>query len=335
MDRLLFETVAEQSNDPLLVLSIGHIPIESYNNSAFFRYFGLRKGSLLDVFFNRKEIDSALNASLRAGTFRGKFLCNRIFEQKTLQLWIEVSIIAVKHKSECKCLCTFHIEQAWDICTSKTFPHFLWVCSVGGFVNYLSPSWLEFTGMKECDALGFGWMLAIHPDDRSQLKTTNEEQFTATVRYKRFDGVYRWFRLRACRVYDEKQITLKWVGTSTDIDDWKRAEEEKQRVQERLLDSERKFRRLFESNIICLFVGRLDNGRFTEANDAFLKVIKYTKEDLENGLTWMDVTPPGYEDADNAAMVQLFKKGYCDLYEKEYVTKEDKKLLDTRKINTK
>jgi len=53
----------------------------------------------------------------------------------------------------------------------------------------------------------------------------SEEPGEVEARVRRFDGEYRWFLVRAVPVRDEWRKVIRWYGTSTDIEDRKRAEE--------------------------------------------------------------------------------------------------------------
>jgi PAS domain S-box len=66
-----------------------------------------------------------------------------------------------------------------------------------------------------------------------------------------------------------------------------------------LQEREATIRRLIDSNIIGIFVWDLD-GRISEANEAFLRIIGYSREDLVSGrLRWQDLTPTEWRDADD------------------------------------
>jgi PAS domain S-box-containing protein len=65
-----------------------------------------------------------------------------------------------------------------------------------------------------------------------------------------------------------------------------------------------------------------DDQRIFEANDAYLKIIGYSREDLEAGrLNWRRITPGEYSHLDNRALVELAQRGACTPFEKEYVRK--------------
>src|SRR5207244_13120636 len=86
--------------------------------------------------------------------------------------------------------------------------------------------------------------------------------------------------------------------------------------------SEAKFRRLFDSNIIGLLIADTD-GHAREANDAFLRLIGYTREELAAGrVRWETVTPPEYHARTAAAVEEMRRGGTVGPWEKEYVRKD-------------
>jgi PAS domain S-box-containing protein len=89
-----------------------------------------------------------------------------------------------------------------------------------------------------------------------------------------------------------------------------------------LKKSEARFSRLVESNIIgVLLAGH--NGTIIEANDAFLKIVGYTREDLHNGvMNWGEMTPPEYVQQDEQVLQELAISGSCAPFEKEYIRKD-------------
>jgi PAS domain S-box-containing protein len=96
-------------------------------------------------------------------------------------------------------------------------------------------------------------------------------------------------------------------------------------TQNALKASEAKFRGIFESNMIGIAFSNLE--RIIEANTAFLNMIGYTKEDLEeNKIGWPDITPPEFLDRDHQAVQEFILKGFITPYQKEFTRKDGKKV---------
>ena len=104
----------------------------------------------------------------------------------------------------------------------------------------------------------------------------------------------------------------------------KQFEDENRRIREKLVrrENEARFQRLIQSNIIGVILADL-GGRLTEANDAFLAMLGYSRDDLEAGrLHWDELTPNEWRARDEAALVQLRATGSATPYEKEYIRKD-------------
>lgn len=101
---------------------------------------------------------------------------------------------------------------------------------------------------------------------------------------------------------------------------------ERKRAEEYLRKSEARFRRVVESNMIGIIFGDI-NGNITDANDIFLKMLGYTREELlSEGLNWMDMTPQEYRHLDEKALDELEVKGVCTPFEKEFIRKDGSRI---------
>src|SRR5271154_1614741 len=85
--------------------------------------------------------------------------------------------------------------------------------------------------------------------------------------------------------------------------------------------SEARFARLFEAGIIGIVVTQM-SGRILEANDAFLGMLGYTREDLAAGLRWDALTPPEFVRVSEQAVDDLRRTGAARVREKEYFHKD-------------
>jgi PAS domain S-box-containing protein len=119
----------------------------------------------------------------------------------------------------------------------ETIPTFAWTSLPDGSVYFVNRHWQQYTGLSTETTPGSGWRDAtVHPEDlerhaekwRASLATG--EPFDNEVRYRRADGQYRWFLTRAVPQRDARGKILSWYGISTDIEDRKRAEQERERL---------------------------------------------------------------------------------------------------------
>src|SRR5262249_30569422 len=89
-----------------------------------------------------------------------------------------------------------------------------------------------------------------------------------------------------------------------------------------LADRERKIRRLVDANIVGIYVANAE-GRISEANDAFLRIVGYDREDLVSGrLRRTGLTPPEWREHDKSALAALRSIGSFQPREKEYYRKD-------------
>src|SRR5450631_1628583 len=89
-----------------------------------------------------------------------------------------------------------------------------------------------------------------------------------------------------------------------------------------LREREARIRRLVDSNIIGIFIWDFE-GRILEANDEFLRMVSYDREDLVSGrIRWADLTPSDWRDRNNARIEQQKSSGRFEPFEKEYTRKD-------------
>lgn len=93
-----------------------------------------------------------------------------------------------------------------------------------------------------------------------------------------------------------------------------------------LRQSELRFRRLVDSNIIGVLFPDLD-GNVLDANDAFLHMLGYDRPDLQAGqVNWKTLTPAGYEAIDGQKVEELRTTRVCTPFEKEYLHKNGRRI---------
>jgi PAS domain S-box-containing protein len=120
-------------------------------------------------------------------------------------------------------------------------PALVWSSLPDGSSDFNSARWLEYTGLSEEEARDWGYKYVIHPEDYQDRVAdwathfATGEPIETEARLRRADGEYRWFLHRAVPLRDDRGNIVKWYGTSTDIEDRKRAEESL-RDHARLLD---------------------------------------------------------------------------------------------------
>ncbi|MEW6753786.1 MAG: chemotaxis protein CheB [Candidatus Latescibacterota bacterium] len=105
-----------------------------------------------------------------------------------------------------------------------------WRTTAEGLVVDDLPSWRAFTGQTEEETQGWGWMEALHPDDRAQTAAlwcaavATRSPYRTEYRIRRADGEYRDFAVRGVPVAEPEGTIREWVGSCTDITERKRAD---------------------------------------------------------------------------------------------------------------
>jgi PAS domain S-box-containing protein len=113
---------------------------------------------------------------------------------------------------------------------TEVVPNFIWSCDAQGQLDFVNSRWLEYAGMTVEELNAGGLEQVYHPEDVSwvmqqwNLAIYQREPFAAECRYRRKDGVYQWFMVRAVPLKDSEGNLLKWIGITTDIHERKQAE---------------------------------------------------------------------------------------------------------------
>jgi PAS domain S-box-containing protein len=127
----------------------------------------------------------------------------------------------------------------------ETIPSMAWSAAPDGSAEFFNGRWLAYAGLTADQAQGWGWAVAVHPDDLKVLVDYWQtimalgQSGEIEARLRRFDGVYRWFLFRATPSLDENGRVVKWYGTNTDIEERKRAEGALKRSEAYLAEAQR------------------------------------------------------------------------------------------------
>jgi PAS domain S-box-containing protein len=125
-----------------------------------------------------------------------------------------------------------------------TIPTLVWRSRPDGVPDFLNQPALDYTGLSP-DQTEAGWPRAFHPEDKKGMlvkwSAIRESRMPGSLeaRLRRFDGEYRWFLFQAVPLRDEQGNIVKWYGSSTDIEDRKRTEQELRRSEAKLIEAQR------------------------------------------------------------------------------------------------
>ncbi|HXG55770.1 MAG TPA: PAS domain-containing protein [Vicinamibacterales bacterium] len=113
---------------------------------------------------------------------------------------------------------------------TESMPQMVWMSRPDGWNTYSNQRWVDYTGLSVDESYGHGWSTPFHPDDRQRALDAWRQaiplgDYNVECRLRRGDGSYRWMLVRALPLRDSAGQTVKWIGTCTDIDDLKRAQD--------------------------------------------------------------------------------------------------------------
>ena len=195
----------------------------------------------------------------------------------------------------------------------------VWTRAPHGNVTTEQPDWTSFTGQTTEQQLGWGWLNAVHPDDREHTRRTwihaveTQTLYQVEHRLRRHDGTYRFMRVRGTPIRGDDGTLLEWIGVHEDITERHEAE---QQLQER----EARYRALVEYTIVGVTRIAL-SGQFIDVNPAAADFLGYSQEELA-GMSVKDVTHPD-DLNDTFGALQQVLSGQRDAVtlEKRYIRK--------------
>ena len=165
----------------------------------------------------------------------------------------------------------------------------LWTNDASGRMVGDQPGWAELTGQTPEDYQDFGWANAVHPDDAGptlaawNAAVARGGPFTFEHRVRRQDGAWRDYAVRAVAALEADGSIREWIGVHTDITERKRAEE-------RLRESESRFRAMADSAPAPVWMTSIEGG-VTFANEAFAEFVGVDAQDLL-GDAWIRLIHP-------------------------------------------
>ncbi|HTF70813.1 MAG TPA: PAS domain-containing protein [Edaphobacter sp.] len=123
----------------------------------------------------------------------------------------------------------------------EIMPAYMGTSLPDGTVDFLSQSWLDYSGQTREETMGWDWARAIHPDDVDrvlanwQAGLASGESVEQELRCRRADGTYHWFLNRSLPLRDDEGKIVKWYGILFDIHSLKETEQALQTREHQLL----------------------------------------------------------------------------------------------------
>ncbi|HEY0327165.1 MAG TPA: PAS domain S-box protein, partial [Allosphingosinicella sp.] len=171
---------------------------------------------------------------------------------------------------------------------ADNLPVMVWVTDRDGQCVYLNRHWYAYTGQSEAEALGAGWLDAIHPDDRDSAgeiffaANAKHEPFRLEYRLRRTDGAYRWAIDSGAPRFGANGEFAGFVGSVIDI-------EERRVAEDALRESEARFRAMADSAPAPVWVTGPEGIEFV--NQAFCDFAGLPPEQLM-GPAWTTIIHP-------------------------------------------
>jgi PAS domain S-box-containing protein len=174
----------------------------------------------------------------------------------------------------------------------ETIPGMVWCAAPDGELNYLNQRLLDYTGTKPDAWAQLGWANFLHPDDAEPTveawsrAVATGQLYDKQFRFRRSDGVYRWFRALGQAARDNEGRTTRWYGLLIDIDDRKN-------IEAALRDSQTRLSRATRTATLGEFSASIAH----EINQPLAAVVT-------NGyacLRWLSAQPPALAKAQEAA----------------------------------
>ena len=169
-------------------------------------------------------LDTLVPKEIEVQTVAGMWFTLRIRPYRTLENVIEGAVITFVDITEAKTTQKALLESEFRFRQLvESLPQLVWTCNSDGSSDYLSPQWVEFTGVPESEQLGYGWLDQIHPEDQGALtaawKTAAETGKPIPIEYRirRHSGDYRWFETRATAVHDADGRNTRWFGVCAEL----------------------------------------------------------------------------------------------------------------------
>ncbi|HEX8529836.1 MAG TPA: PAS domain S-box protein, partial [Cytophagales bacterium] len=196
---------------------------------------------------------------------------------------------------------------------ADTAPVLIWMADENAAGVYFNQPWLDFTGRSLDRERGNGWAEGVHPEDlprRLEVFTAalrERQSFKMEYRLRRHDGSYCWMLDHGVPRFLPDGTFVGYLGSCVNIHD--------------RVEAEAKLKRLFDSGMLGVIEFSFESG-ITAANDQFLHLIGYSREDMDQGrIDWVGLTPPEYRPLDELSGRQLQETGVAAPYEKEIIRK--------------
>lgn len=280
-------------NNKMIIVSAAHEAVFGYPPEAFFKNPGLVFERILpedkpiidaglQVLNTGKRLQHEVRITRADGEIRwieSKIKPTLDNSGKLIRVDGVISDITERKQAEKELDESRHLFQT----LTQVSPVGIFRTNLDGYTTYVNPRWSELSGISTDEALGFGWLKAVHPGDRERLSQKWQTDIkvlkpsTAEYRFLKSDGEIVWVLGNAVpEIVDNK--VCGYIGTATDITQQKKAEKA-------LVKSEQRFRELFNKAPVGYHEINYD-GKIVEINQTELDLLGYTREEMIGAFVW-------------------------------------------------
>lgn len=229
-----------------------------------------------------------------------------------IEMWLGTNTDIHEHKKTVEALA--ESEQLFKTITNAS-PIALWLTDEKGNITYVNQTWIDWTGKPFEEHTGDKGFTSVYSEDQQRTREgflqhfAQRSEFKTDLRIHRANGEIRWCEIEGRPRHSADGVFAGYAGSCSDITERVKVENKISRIQ--------------ESNIAGVIYWNID-GQITEANDAFLTMSGYSKEDVESGtLSWRAITPDKFHSLDNKIIKEeLIPHGRFVGLEKQFLKKD-------------
>ncbi|WP_026462042.1 ATP-binding protein [Adhaeribacter aquaticus] len=196
-------------NKPYAGMPAGHLPVRSYLAVPVFSKDGSVIGGL---FFGHSDAD--------------------VFNEYAEQLVVGIAAQAAVAIDNARLYKAVQNAEHRVRLVLESLPQITWTAKPSGEITYYNQSWYNYTGVERGNLDLANYKKVVHPDEVG----TASKMWESSIRHKKVyrregrllrgvDKTYRWHLTQAKPVFNDNNELELWVGTSIDIDDYKKAQE--------------------------------------------------------------------------------------------------------------
>ncbi|MFK3737551.1 hybrid sensor histidine kinase/response regulator [Massilia sp. TN1-12] len=213
---------------------------------------------------------------------------------------------------------------------AQAMPHQVWTADPDGNLDWFNEHAVTYSGLDHGALRGIGWTAIVHPDDRHATQTrwataiAGGGHYENELRLRAKDGRYRWHLARAVPLRGEDGVTLRWVGTHTDIEDHKVASETlallnadlEAQVARRTAERDRMWKLSRDVMLVADFDGVVE-----AVSPAFASILGWAEHDIV-GKGMLGLVHPDDQAATAAQLASLRAGHYVYKFENRYRRKD-------------